>query len=154
MIEPPLVDANELATRVLELKGKPTLALVAAQLGIGTVRIGRPEEEARVLAQVTTRLLVLAEQGYARTTTNGIAARAGVNVALLYRYFAGKEAIVGALIERHADTTYAAVQSALNGQPAATLPSAVRALLEALVGTPGVPALHRELVEQIDDLQG
>ena len=32
-----------------------------------------------------------------------IGALAGVNVALVYRYFAGKEAIVGALIERHAD---------------------------------------------------
>ncbi|MDB4974610.1 MAG: TetR family transcriptional regulator [Myxococcaceae bacterium] len=108
----------------------------------------------RALASVDAILdaaeLVLAEHGYARTTTNGIAARAGVNVALLYRYFAGKEAIVGALIERHADTTYAAVRSALEGQPGATLPSAVRALLEALVVTPGEPALHRALVEQID----
>jgi DNA polymerase III epsilon subunit-like protein len=62
LIEPVLLDANDIATRLLDLRGKPTLALVAARFGIGTVRIGRPEEEARVLAQVTTRLMAIASQ--------------------------------------------------------------------------------------------
>jgi DNA polymerase III epsilon subunit-like protein len=64
LAEPLLVDANEFAMRVLNFKGKPSLALVAAQLGIGTLRIPRPEEEARILGLVVTRLLSLAaEQG-------------------------------------------------------------------------------------------
>lgn len=57
-----LIDANELATHLLELKSKPTLGLVAARLGIGTVRIPRPDEEARVLGLVATRLLALAAE--------------------------------------------------------------------------------------------
>ena len=65
LAEPLLVDANEIATRLLDLKGKPTLALVAAHLGIGTVRITRPEEEARVLGLIAAPLLAIADlQGY------------------------------------------------------------------------------------------
>jgi DNA polymerase III epsilon subunit-like protein len=70
LAEPLLVDANEIATRLLDLKGKPTLALVAAHLGIGTVRITRPEEEARVLGVLAAPLLGLAEQqGHTRLET-------------------------------------------------------------------------------------
>ena len=57
-----LIDANELATHVLELRGKPTLALVAARLGIGMHRRPRPDEEARVLGLVTGHLLALAAE--------------------------------------------------------------------------------------------
>ena len=141
------------APRNVDKRLAPGLAWASMPPRDRTKRRISPSQD-RALASVDAILsaaeLVLAEEGYARATTNGIAARAGVNVALLYRYFAGKEAIVGALIERHADATYAAVRSALGLRPSATLASAVRALLEALVATPGVPALHRELVEQID----
>jgi DNA polymerase III epsilon subunit-like protein len=61
LVEPGLIDANELGSRVLALSTKPTLGLLAAHLGIGTVRIGQPEEEARVLALVVPRLLALAQ---------------------------------------------------------------------------------------------
>jgi hypothetical protein len=57
-----LIDANELATHVLELRGKPTLALVAAHLDIGMHRSPRPDEEVRVLGLVTGRLLALAAE--------------------------------------------------------------------------------------------
>jgi AcrR family transcriptional regulator len=43
---------------------------------------------------------LLAERGYARTTTNHIADRAGVNIASLYEYFPGKDAIVAQVAER------------------------------------------------------
>jgi AcrR family transcriptional regulator len=43
---------------------------------------------------------LLAERGYAATSTNHIAARAGVNVASLYEYFPGKDAIVAQVAER------------------------------------------------------
>lgn len=73
-----------------------------------------------------------------------------MNVALLYRYFAGKEAIVGALVERHAEATYEAVRRAIDENEQVPFAEAIRALLQALVTTPSVPALHRELVEQVD----
>ncbi len=94
---------------------------------------------------------ILESDGFARATTNRIAKRAGVNVALIYRYFAGKEAIVGALIERSAERTHEAVQAALEAHASSPLEVALRALVEALVDTPGMsPAVHRELVEHIE----
>lgn len=93
---------------------------------------------------------LLREQGFARMTTNRIAARAGVNVALVYRYFAGKEAIVAALIDRFTQATLQGFERVLGAHADAPLPVVIRARLEVLVATPGVPELHRELFEQID----
>lgn len=44
---------------------------------------------------------VFEEHGYAGTTTNRVAARAGVSVGTLYQYFPNKEALAVALLERH-----------------------------------------------------
>ena len=44
---------------------------------------------------------LLSSQGYARTSTNQIAARAGVSVGSLYQYFPNKDALMTALLERH-----------------------------------------------------
>ena len=57
LAEPALVDANEVATRLLAIETKPTLALVAAHLGIGSLEIGRSDEEARVLGLVGSHLV-------------------------------------------------------------------------------------------------
>jgi AcrR family transcriptional regulator len=43
---------------------------------------------------------LLPRRGYAGTTTNHIAARAGVNISSLYEYFPGKDAIVAQVAER------------------------------------------------------
>jgi AcrR family transcriptional regulator len=43
---------------------------------------------------------LLRERGYAGTTTNHVAERAGVNIASLYEYFPGKDAIVAQVAER------------------------------------------------------
>jgi len=51
-------------------------------------------------AIVTACTGLLAERGYAGTTTNHIAERAGVNIASLYEYFPGKDAIIGQVAER------------------------------------------------------
>lgn len=58
----------------------------------------RSQETFDALVEATTVLLV--ERGYARTTTNHIAARAGVGIASLYEYFPGKDAIVAQVAER------------------------------------------------------
>ena len=42
---------------------------------------------------------VLSEDGYDKTSTNLIAARAGVSIGSLYQYFPNKESVVGALIK-------------------------------------------------------
>jgi len=51
-------------------------------------------------ALVDATTLLLPKLGYAGTTTNHIAARAGVNIASLYEYFPGKDAIVAQVAER------------------------------------------------------
>ena len=76
LAEPILVDANEAATRLLDLASKPTLALVAAHLSIGTVQIDRSDEEARVLALVGRRLVEQA--GEALVLQSGAAGRSAV----------------------------------------------------------------------------
>ncbi|MCP3102038.1 TetR/AcrR family transcriptional regulator [Myxococcus sp. K15C18031901] len=94
---------------------------------------------------------VMTKEGYAKTTTNHIAEVAGVNIALVYRYFAGKEAIVGALIERWANRTAEALEQTLARHADAPLPETVRAIIEVLVKTPGLPdSLHRELVNSVE----
>ncbi|HLZ25877.1 MAG TPA: hypothetical protein VKV73_00985 [Chloroflexota bacterium] len=67
LAEPPLVDANGLATRWLNLQSKPTLALVAAHLGIGTLSLTRPDEEARVLGQLVAHLVASADRAGLRS---------------------------------------------------------------------------------------
>ncbi|WP_181442587.1 TetR/AcrR family transcriptional regulator [Streptomyces tateyamensis] len=47
---------------------------------------------------------VFAESGYSATTTNAIAARAGVSPGSLYQYFPNKDAIAAALAESYADS--------------------------------------------------
>jgi AcrR family transcriptional regulator len=51
------------------------------------------------ILEATARVLV--ERGYAGTSTNLVAERAGVSVGSLYQYFPNKDALVTALHERH-----------------------------------------------------
>lgn len=48
----------------------------------------------------TTALALIAERGYNATTLRDIAAKAGVSVGLMYRYFPSKQAVVLALYDR------------------------------------------------------
>src|SRR5262245_23308252 len=56
---------------------------------------------------------LLPERGYAGTTTNHIAERAGVNVASLYEYFPGKDAIVAQVAERLVERVLARLEEGL-----------------------------------------
>jgi AcrR family transcriptional regulator len=86
---------------------------------------------------------VLEREGYARATTNRIAARAGVSVGTLYQYFADKDEIFDAVIRREIDGLRRVLRDAA---PAPREPLAVglRLLLAALVrARPEAPALYR-----------
>lgn len=64
----------------------------------------RSREMVDALVEATAE--TIAERGLADTTTNHIAARAGVSVGSLYQYFDGKGALIDALMERQqADLT-------------------------------------------------
>ncbi|WP_165845511.1 TetR/AcrR family transcriptional regulator [Streptacidiphilus pinicola] len=82
---------------------------------------------------------VFAESGYAATTTNAIAARAGVSPGSLYQYFPNKDAIAAALAEFYADSLDTLLAPFAVVDPAAvTLEEALGSSLGPLV------AFHRE----------
>ncbi len=54
---------------------------------------------------------VFAERGYTATTTNHVATEAGVSIGSLYQYFPNKDALLGALEERHLRSAKIAVDT-------------------------------------------
>jgi DNA polymerase III epsilon subunit-like protein len=83
VVDPPLVDLNQLAQERLELSGKPALALVAAQLGISSVHITQPDEEARVVGRVGAHLLAVAASTSAPRTSERATLRRGATARAL-----------------------------------------------------------------------
>lgn len=100
------------------------------------------------LLEAATRVFV--KEGYARSTTNRIAAAAGVSVGSLYQYFPSKDAIAVELLRRYRDELVALVAGRLGTADRATFPEIVRGLFRDLLRAEGInPALHRVLIEQV-----
>lgn len=108
---------------------------------------------------------VFAQRGYANTTTNHIAARAGVSIGSLYQYFPSKDAILLALAERHMERSFAAAMTEVGDKRNAPVLQLLRALVDALVHAhQAEPRLHRVIFEEarldssfrrrLDDLEG
>lgn len=94
---------------------------------------------------------VFQREGYASTTTNKIAERAGVSIGSVYQYFPDKDALLVALAEQElaAGTRLAEESLTRLGGQGASLERLLRELLEALAAAhTGRPALHRLLFEQ------
>jgi AcrR family transcriptional regulator len=94
---------------------------------------------------------VLAERGYAGTTTTRVAERAGVSVGSLYQYFAGKDALITALAERHIHHIEAFMGPELERLETQVLPldALVRHLVDAAIALHlHQPALHRVLFDE------
>ncbi len=90
-------------------------------------------------AQVTVQAildataLLLVEEGYARTSTNRIAKRAGVSVGSLYHYFQDKDAVLHALVEQVIDRKTAVLLEQLAGTRERDLEEGVRDLIRAML---------------------
>lgn len=109
----------------------------------------RSRETVDVILAAAAR--VFAASGYAATTTNHIARRAGVSIGSLYEYFPSKDAILVALTERHVDAAEHELGALLRSLDATPLPLAamVDRLVRAMVGLHAQdPGLHRVLFEQ------
>jgi AcrR family transcriptional regulator len=97
---------------------------------------------------------ILVRDGFQRLTTNRIAERAGVNIASLYQYFPGKDAIVAELRRRHGAAERAAVCEALVLRRVGGLEPTLRALISRGVAAHAVaPALHRAFADHLPALR-
>lgn len=80
-------------------------------------RPAQGRSQATVVAVIEATAQLLAEEGYARLTTNHIAERAGVSIGSLYQYFPGKEAIVAQVAEKMVNDVLADFGHGLLGLP-------------------------------------
>jgi len=109
----------------------------------------RSRETVDVILAAAAR--VFAASGYAATTTNHIARRAGVSIGSLYEYFPSKDAILVALTERHVDEAERELGALLRALAASPPPldALVDQMVRAMVGLHARdPGLHRVLFEQ------
>lgn len=105
---------------------------------------GRSQATYEALLTATAQILV--RRGAEATTTNAIAARAGVSIGSLYQYFADRDALVLELIRRHVAAMTAVVVDGLAAIDGAALEDVVRPVIGALVAAHRVaPRLHQAL---------
>jgi len=95
---------------------------------------------------------LLVRQGYAASSTNAIARRAGVSIGSLYQYFGDKDDVFRALLRHHHDEMAPIARQAiedLNGGRMAVREILARTLADSLAVRDRDPelmtALHREL---------
>src|SRR5262245_5893308 len=116
-----------------------------------TPRQERSRATVEALIEATTNMLI--RDGYTKLTTNRIAERAGVNIASLYQYFPGKDAIVAELRRRHGADQRAALRQVLAERTAGELESTIRTLVSiGVAGHAHAPGLHRVFTEEIPAL--
>ena len=106
--------------------------------------------KATVDALLTATARVMLREGYDRTSTNKIAAEAGVSIGSLYQYFPSKEAIVGELVERLYNESLALLEPRLLGTAGQSLEATVAALVDAMLEEHRQnPELRRIIFEQV-----
>ena len=94
---------------------------------------------------------VFSRNGYAATTTDRIARRAGVSIGSLYQYFPNKDAILLGLVERHIEESQSFVTEKREEIEGAGQvgPEMIGSLVEAAIALHSLdPALHRVLFEE------
>jgi AcrR family transcriptional regulator len=107
----------------------------------------RALETVRAILQAAGQLLV--EQGFAKTSTNAIAARAGVSIGSLYQYFRNKDEVYVALRHQHFERIAPLLES-LNralALPRSDIADEIGKFVEALVR---VHEPERDVIRAID----
>lgn len=94
-------------------------------------RQSRAQATVGAILEATARILT--RDGYDGLTTNSVAETAGVSIGSLYQYFPSKEALVAALLQRHADEIYQAVCDALERGARLPLKDALEGVIEAVI---------------------
>ena len=100
------------------------------------------------IVQAMTRVLI--KHGWDAASTNRVAIVAGVSVGSLYQYFPSKEALVLAVMERHALATTERLKERMMQLAAAPLEEAAYELVHLFIEAHQTnPKLHRVLIEQV-----
>ncbi len=111
-------------------------------------RQARSRATVDAVLEATARVLV--RRGFDGLTTNLVADAAGVSIGSLYQYFPNKEALVGALIEKHVEDMTSLCLSELTRVAQLAMPQAIRCVIELMIRAHAVePELHRVLTEQV-----
>jgi len=102
--------------------------------------------ERRMAQLLDAAAKVFAENGYAKATTNAVAASAGVSPGTLYQFFGNKEALAAGLAERYRAALAAAHEQAFDtGYASLPLPELVDRMVDPMiavnVANPGFKAL-------------
>jgi AcrR family transcriptional regulator len=114
-------------------------------------RQSRSSNTVNVILDATARILV--ERGYAATSTNAVAERAGVSVGSLYQYFSNKDTLIAALHTRHIEQMRAVMEAALTRAMTVSLDDGFTGLIEAAVEAHRIDAdLHGVLEQQLAGL--
>jgi len=104
--------------------------------------------EKRIEQILDAAMRVFARVGYARATTNAIAAEAGISPGSLYQFFDNKEQIAQALERRYADLLASTRGSAIETKAGQPLEVRLGKLVDVIVtfacDTPGFHALFSE----------
>jgi AcrR family transcriptional regulator len=93
---------------------------------------------------------VLAEEGYARTSTNRVAAVAGVSVGSIYQYFPNKDALVLAVAAEHSRSLTELLVATAEAYRDRPIREGARHFVRGMIAAHAMdPALHRALVQQV-----
>lgn len=112
-----------------------------------TPRQARSRALVEAILEATAR--VLSERGYAGTTTNLVAERAGVSIGSVYQYFPNKDSLITALHERHAAQLYDVMASVMQAPYPNQLRDRLAAIVSAWLAVHRVePELHRVLEKE------
>ncbi len=106
------------------------------------------ETRDRILTAATR---IFSRHGYSAGTTNRIAEEAGVSVGSLYQYFPNKDAILVALVRRHATEGFATIVDVLADPRLLppTLEARIAVFVDAAIANhSGDPRLHQVLFEE------
>ena len=108
----------------------------------------RARETVEAILAAATHILV--RKGYTRTTTNEIAATAGVSVGSLYQYFPSKDAIAVELLRRNRERLSARIATRVAQMSESTFPSVVHTLVSTLLDDDEIDInLRRVLIERV-----
>lgn len=109
-----------------------------------------PRSAAKRAAMLDAAQVCFLDKGYANTSVDEVAARAGVSKATIYAHFASKDALFGAIICRRCDDQSEGLANlpVLEDQDARTILTAIGLRLMTLFLSPEVMGIYRMVIAE------